>query len=75
MKVQVNLKVASQTKANSNFDLTVNAEETIQSVKDRITASQLIAFPDQDLVLNGMVLDETKTLADYDVQDSNCLTL
>jgi len=73
MKVQVNLKVASQTKANSNFDLTVNAEETIQSVKDRITTSQLIAFPDQDLVLNGMVLDETKTLADYDVQDSNCL--
>jgi len=73
MKVQVNLKVASQTKANSNFDLTVNAEETVQSVKDRIAASQLIAFPDQDLVLDGKVLDDTKTLADYDVQDSNCL--
>jgi len=69
----VNLKVASQTKANSNFDLTVNAEETVQSVKDRIAASQLIAFPDQDLVLDGKVLDDTKTLADYDVQDSNCL--
>jgi 2'-5'-oligoadenylate synthetase len=73
MKVQVNLKVASQTKAISNFDLTVNAEETVQSVKDRIAASQLIAFPDQDLVLDGKVLDDTKTLADYDVQDSNCL--
>jgi len=73
MKVQVNLKVASQNKTNSNFDLTVNAEETVQSVKDRIAASQLIAFPDQDLVLNGKVLDETKTLAEYDVQDSNTL--
>jgi len=73
MKVQVNVKVASQTKANSNFDLTVNAEETVQSVKDRIAASQLIAFPDQDLVLNGKVLDGTKTLADYDVEDINSL--
>jgi len=69
MKVQVNLKVASQSKASSNFDLTVTAEETVQSVKERIAASQLIAFPDQDLVLNGKVLDETKTLADYDVMD------
>jgi len=73
MKVQVNLKVASQTKASSNFDFTVNAEETVQSVKDRIAASQLIAFPDQDLVLNGKTLDATKTLADYDVEDSNSL--
>jgi len=73
MKVQVNLKVASQSKASSNFDLTVSAEETVQSVKERIAASQLIAFPDQDLVLNGKVLDETKTLADYDVEDSNSL--
>jgi len=73
MKVQVNLKVASQSKASSNFDLTVTAEETVQSVKERIAALQLIAFPDQDLVLNGKVLDETKTLADYDVKDCNSL--
>jgi len=69
----VNVKVASQSKTSSNFDLTVNAEETVQSVKDRIAASQLIAFPDQDLLLNGEKLDETKTLAEYDVQDSNLL--
>jgi len=69
----VNVKVASQTKASSNFDLTVTAEETVQSVKDRIAASQLIAFPDQDLVLSGKVLDETKTLADYNVEDCNSL--
>jgi hypothetical protein len=73
MKVQVNMKTASQSKTSSNFDLTVNAEETVQSVKDRIAASQLIAFPDQDLVLNGMVLDETKSLAEYDVQESSTL--
>merc|ERR1719198_2154912 len=73
MKVQVNMKVASQSKTSSNFDLTVNAEETVQSVKDRIAASQLVAFPDQDLVLNGEVLDNTKSLAECDVQDSSTL--
>merc|ERR1719265_1554168 len=67
------MKVASQSKTSSNFDLTVNAEETVQTVKDRIAASQLVPFPDQDLVLNGEVLDETKSLAEYDVQD--CSTL
>jgi len=73
MKVQVNLKVASQTKENSNFDFTVNAEETVQSVKERIASAQLIAFPDQDLVLNSEVLDDAKTLADYEVKDGNSL--
>jgi len=68
----VNVKT-SQNKSCSNLDLTVNAEETVQSVKDRIAASQLIAFPDQDLVLDGKVLDETKTLADYDIMESSAL--
>jgi len=73
MKVQVDLKVASQTKANSNFDFNVNGDETVQSVKERIASSQLVAFPDQDLVLNEMVLDDSKTLAEYDVKDGNSL--
>jgi len=69
----VNLKNASQNKIECNFELTVNAEETVQSVKERIAASQLIAFPDQDLLLNGKVLEEMKTLADYDVKDRSAL--
>jgi hypothetical protein len=73
MKVQVSLKVASKTMAESNFELTVNAEETVQSVKDRIAAMQLIAFPEQDLVLNEKVLDETKTLSECGVQNAASL--
>eukprot|EP00746_Dinoflagellata_sp_MGD_P151255 gnl/MRDRNA2_/MRDRNA2_82895_c0_seq1.p1 gnl/MRDRNA2_/MRDRNA2_82895_c0~~gnl/MRDRNA2_/MRDRNA2_82895_c0_seq1.p1 ORF type:complete len:493 (-),score=138.41 gnl/MRDRNA2_/MRDRNA2_82895_c0_seq1:78-1556(-) len=73
MKVQVNLKVASQTKISSNFEFSVNAEETILSVKERIAASQLIAFPDQDLVLNEKVLDDKKTLAQCGVLDAAVL--
>jgi len=70
MKVHVNLKVASQNEETSKFDLMVNAEDTVQSVKERIAASQLIAFPEQDLVLNGAVLEKEKTMADYGVQES-----
>jgi len=69
MKVQVNLKVASQSEETSKFDLMVNAEDTVQSVKERIAASQLIAFPEQDLMLNGAILEKEKTLADYGVQE------
>jgi len=70
MKVHVNLKIASQNEETSKFDLMVNAEDTVQSVKERIAASQLIAFPEQDLVLNGAVLEKEKTMADYGVQES-----
>jgi len=69
----VNLKVASQAKINSNFEFSVNGDETILSVKERIAASQLIAFPDQDLVLNEKVLDENKTLAQCGVPDAATL--
>jgi len=69
----VNLKVASQAKISSNFELTMNAEDTIRSVKERIAASQLIAFPDQDLVFNEKVLDETKTVMECGVSDMACL--
>merc|ERR1719387_59776 len=71
--VQVNLKIASQTGETSKVDLTVSPEDTIQSVKERIAASQLIAFKEQDIVFNGAVLEEAKTLADYGVQDSAAL--
>jgi len=73
MKIQVNLKVASQSKTSSNFDFTVNPGETIQSVKERIAASQLIAFPDQDLVLSDKVLDEKMTLEECGVHDAASL--
>jgi len=66
----VNLKIASQVEETAKVDLIVNAEDTVQSVKERIAASQLIAFPEQDLVLNGDVLEKEKTLADYGVQES-----
>jgi hypothetical protein len=73
MKIQVNMKVACQTKISSNFEIAANPEDTIFSVKERIAASQLIAFPDQDLVLNEKVLDDKKTLAQCGVLDAASL--
>lgn len=73
MKVHVNLKLANCGEATSKVDLAVNAEDTVQSVKERIAASQLVAFKDRDLVLNGQVLEEGQTMADYGVKESASL--
>jgi len=73
MKVQVNLKIASQKDETSKVDLMVSPEDTVQSVKERIAASQLIAFPEQDLLLDGVLLEKEKTMADCGVQESTSL--
>jgi 2'-5'-oligoadenylate synthetase len=73
MKVQVNLKSASKGESTSKFDFTVNSEDTVQNVKERIAASQLIAFPEQDLMLDGEVLEDKKMLADCGVKENSSL--
>lgn len=73
MKVQVNLKVASKSEFTEQVNLIVNGDDTVKNVKERIAASQMVAFPDQDLLLCGKVLDEKKTMTDYGIEDSSSL--
>jgi len=49
MKVQVNLKVASQTGSTGKVELSAQPTDTVRIIKERISASQLIAFPDQHI--------------------------
>jgi len=71
MKVQVNLKVASQSGTTGKVELTAAPTDTVRVVKERIVASQLIAFPDQHLEFDGKVLEEVQSLADCGVKE-NC---
>jgi len=73
MKVQINLKTASKTEATSTFDLTVNAEDTVLSAKERIAAAQLVAFPDQDLLCDGEILEASKKLSECGVKEGSSL--
>jgi len=73
MKVQVNLKVASQAGTSGKVELTAEPTDTVRIIKERIAASQLIAFPDQHIVFDGKVLQEVDSLADCGVKESSSL--
>ena len=46
MKVQVSLKSADKASATSKIEVHVNENDTVGSVKEKVAASQLIAFPE-----------------------------
>ena len=45
----------------------VNATDTVGSVKDKVAASQLIAFPEHHLAMKGEKMAEQKKLSEYGV--------
>lgn len=75
MKVKVNVTTATKVEASSTFDLVVGVDDTVSSVKDRIAALSVIPFPDQDLQLNGEVLQNGKQLSECGVKEQSSLDL
>jgi len=73
MKVMVCLKTAEKDSATSKFEVHVSSSDTIGSMKEKVAASQLIAFPEHKLMFNGEKMDESKTLSDYGVKESSAL--
>jgi len=73
MKVQVSFKSADKASATSKFEVHVNENDTVGSVKEKVAASQLIAFPEHSLVFNGNKLAEGKKLSECGVKDSSAL--
>jgi len=74
MKVQVNFQTASKTNTSSEvLDLSVTPSDTVLTVKERIATAQMVAFPDQDLMLNGEVLADGLRLSDCGVKESSSL--
>merc|ERR1740125_21234 len=68
MKVQVCLKTADKESATSKIEVHVSGTDTIASIKEKVAASQLIAFPEHSLMFKGQKMDESKTLSEYGVQ-------
>jgi len=73
MKVQVCLKTADKESATSKFEVHVSGSDTVGSVKDKVAASQLIAFPEHSLMFKGGKMDESKTMAEYGVEANSNL--
>ena len=52
------------------FEVHVSSTDTVESVKEKVAASQLIAFPEHKLMFKGEKMEEGKTLSDYGIQES-----
>ena len=52
------------------FEVHVSNTDTVESVKEKVAASQLIAFPEHKLMFKGEKMEEGKTLSDYGIQES-----
>jgi len=66
------LKTAEKD-ATSKFEVHVSSADTVESVKEKVAASQLIAFPEHKLMYKGEKMEECKTLSDYGIQESSAL--
>ena len=52
------------------FEVHVSSTDTVESVKEKVAASQLIAFPEHKLMFKGEKMEEGKTMSDYGIQES-----
>ena len=59
--------------ATAKVEMTVTPAETVRSVKEKVAAAQLIAFPEHKLVCGGEKLDEKKTLGDCGVTEASAV--
>jgi len=69
----MNLKIQANAGENSTFELVVGAADTVSAVKERVTALQLIPFAEQDLKLDGEVLQDGKCMSDFGVKEGSSL--
>ena len=59
--------------ATAKVEMTVAPTETVRSVKEKVAAAQLIAFPEHKLVCGGEKLDEKKTMGDCGVTEASAV--
>jgi len=72
MKVKVSVKVATNLNSQvvgQTVDLFAKEGDTVQALKAKIMESQMIAFREQDLILNGKILVEAKSLTECGISD------
>lgn len=73
MKLQVTVKISSDTKAPATLDLVVLPMDTVFSVKQRIASTMMIPFPDQELACEGLVLTDEQKLLDCGLKEGSSL--
>lgn len=71
MRVTVDINVLTNLKSEVGqaVEFMVKEGDTVSSLKTKIMESQLIGFPDQKLVMNKTILNETHSLKECGVED------
>ena len=70
---EVSVKTMEKGAATAKVEMTVTPAETVRSVKEKVAAAQLIAFPEHKLVCGGEKLDEKKTMGDCGVTEASAV--
>jgi hypothetical protein len=68
MKVQVNVKTLAED-ITSKCEVDVASLDLVKEVKEKITSSQMIAFPDPKLMVGERILQDNLTLKECGIED------
>ena len=63
----VSVKTMEKGAATAKVEMTVTPAETVRSVKEKVAAAQLIAFPEHHMSTKGAKMAEQKKLSEYGV--------
>jgi len=74
MKIRVTLNIKTSGDDDSTVDLVARPGDTVASVKAKVAGAQLIPFPDQELILDGVVLADDSKLSACGVEEGSCLS-
>jgi hypothetical protein len=69
------VEITIKTLDGEEYQLNVNTDITIGSLKTQIAAMTTIPVDMQKLVFNGYVLDDNKALKDYKITDASVIIL
>ncbi len=69
------MQVFVKTLQGSTITVDVNPSDTIDAVKQKISLKENLPVGEQRLIYGGKQLDETRTLADYNIAESATLHL